>query len=87
MTPPRTSREFTVVYDYISAETHTHVRREVYNPQMYFAEFQSIVNQYNRDPLITKHNNLGGPSVCCLWNVSEIIDLGYINMCSCEFWM
>ncbi|KZV91536.1 hypothetical protein EXIGLDRAFT_719226 [Exidia glandulosa HHB12029] len=45
-----------------------------YSQQNYIDEFQSILDDINAHPTIQVKNNLGGPGVCCLWNLNGILD-------------
>ncbi|EJD44078.1 hypothetical protein AURDEDRAFT_88289 [Auricularia subglabra TFB-10046 SS5] len=57
-----------------------HGYRPVYSVQQYFSEFQTMLNAINDDPLITMKGNIGGPGVCCLWNLQEdILNAGYLG--------
>ncbi|KZV93376.1 hypothetical protein EXIGLDRAFT_768147 [Exidia glandulosa HHB12029] len=58
----------------------SHGYRPTYSVQQYFNEFQTMLGAIDADPLITMKNNIGGPGVCCVWNLQEdILNAGYLG--------
>lgn len=58
----------------------SHGYRQTYSVPDYFNEFQTMLGAIDADPLITKKHKIGGPAVCCVWNLQhDILDAGYIG--------
>ncbi|KZV95698.1 hypothetical protein EXIGLDRAFT_834178 [Exidia glandulosa HHB12029] len=54
-------------------------RPDGYTVENYMDEFETIVNAIAANPNIKQKSNIGGPGVCCLWHLPDLIfNLNYI---------
>ncbi|KZV91537.1 hypothetical protein EXIGLDRAFT_769782 [Exidia glandulosa HHB12029] len=45
-----------------------------YTEEDYMAEYRTILDAVTADPLIQTKNNYGGPGVCCIWQLGDLIN-------------
>ena len=45
-------------------------------------EFEKVIRAIEANPKIKVKNNIGGPGVCCLWRLSDVLqNYNYLQRC------
>lgn len=77
MSEPRLTLSFADLY-----VSHNY-RPSNYTEQDYLAEYRTILDAVTADSLIQVKNNFGGPGVCCIWQLGDLIDnQNYLGLCA-----